>query len=107
MKKIFSIFCILLGLSIGCTFDKTTTGCELYTARTYTADIKPVMDKYCVSCHGATNPKLETSAQVSEVYDRVLCTMTESGCKLMPQGGPKVHDSVITKLKDWKCNSFK
>jgi cytochrome c5 len=120
MKKItVSIVVIALALAACKTGKKTTeekpaakldcTG----KAYTFIADIKPVMDQYCVRCHN-TNMKAGYNFQ-DEAYvkkaassgDLLGTIKHERGHPAMPAGGEQLDQSVINKIECWINNGMK
>src|SRR4051812_4362064 len=97
-KLIFvSVFCILVAvISNSCT--KTVgkppvavSGCDTIT---FAKHIKPLIDTYCISCHGTTPspgaPPFTTYAEVKIYVDngQFHSTIFDGIPELMPQGGP-------------------
>ncbi len=48
---------ILVGIALGCGEQREELPMWDPFTHTYLADVKPLLDKKCVSCHGATSPK--------------------------------------------------
>lgn len=74
----------------------------------YTQDIQPMLDINCSTsgCHnsntGAAGYVLETHAQVEEHAQIILSVIRhQSGFSAMPQGAPKLNDSIIKQFKCW------
>lgn len=74
----------------------------------YSQDIQPMLDINCSTsgCHnsntGAAGYILETHAQVEEHAQIILSVIRhESGFSAMPQGSPKLNDSIIKQFKCW------
>jgi uncharacterized membrane protein len=74
----------------------------------YTNDIKPILEASCVSCHTTSGPSggvvLDTYQQVKIVADngRLWGSVNhESGYSAMPQGGSKLGDCDLNKIKAW------
>ena len=80
----------------------TTTGIS------YSNFIQPLMTSYCVGCHGSTNPSggislntyitTKASAQNGSLYGSVAHA---GGYAAMPQGGQKLSDCALSKIKAW------
>lgn len=75
---------------------------------TYNSDIKPILDNNCISCHIASNPSggviLDTYNQVKIVADNGKLWGSvnhQSGYSPMPQGGAKLGDCDLNKIKAW------
>ena len=78
-------------------------------------DIKPIIDNNCVQCHG--NPpqngapmSLSTYSQVRQavenrgLIDRISLPEGDSG--LMPLGGPRLPQSSINMIIQWRDDGF-
>lgn len=75
---------------------------------TFTADIKPIIEKNCQGCHsGPSAPlgvKLDTYAGIAAVANngKLLGTVRhEPGFAKMPQGGNKLSDCEIRQIEKW------
>jgi uncharacterized membrane protein len=75
---------------------------------TYTNTVKAVLDNSCVSCHQTSNPSggvmLDTYNNVKVVADngRLWGSINhEAGYSPMPQGGNKLSDCDLQKIKAW------
>jgi hypothetical protein len=101
-------------LAIGCSKtseDKLTSpdppSCDTANM-TYSADIKPILQANCYSCHssgsaegGVTLNTYEGVKNVAEDGD-LIGTITHSpDYPPMPQGGAKLSDCDINKIKAW------
>lgn len=74
----------------------------------FTNNIKPILDNNCVSCHPTSNPSggviLDSYNQVKIVADNGKLWGSvnhESGYSPMPQGGGKLGDCDLNKIKAW------
>lgn len=103
----------------GCTNDKgedlikpvtapTTpgSGCDTASAISYSAQIVPIINSKCISCHGASNggTKLHdwTNVNAKAVSGKLYGAVAWNGSALnMPQGGSKISDCDIAKVKKW------
>lgn len=90
---------------------KNTTNCGAAcdeNAFAYNANIKPIMNTYCVGCHGSVNPSkgidlssytgTRTSALNGSLYGSVSHA---SGFVAMPQGAAKLSQCKITVIQKW------
>lgn len=75
---------------------------------TFTADIKPIMDKYCKGCHSGSGAYagivLDNYTDVAtSTKDGLLLGSIkhEFGFKAMPQGGNKLSDCEIRQVEKW------
>lgn len=98
------IFISVLALSIvSCAKDKVpVVAADCPTTVSFNAEILPIFQDNCVSCHNAgnTQPTLEDYATISANADASLATLHGTP-SLMPQGGPALPDSVIQKVACW------
>lgn len=75
----------------------------------FAADIKPILQGNCYTCHSNANfdisgVKLEDYADVKEHADdgMLMNVITHAaGYPAMPQGGAKLPDCTINKIKSW------
>jgi hypothetical protein len=100
----------------GCYYDKeelvypptSGTSCDT-TAVRYSTDIVNILQANCYSCHGGTasfggGNKLDayTSLQTYATNGSLLGAITHSpGYPPMPQGGAKLSDCNIAKIRTW------
>lgn len=113
MKKI--VLSILSGCAIcflnSCYYDNfkelnpegaltTTSNCDTAAAISYTNQIVPIINNACLGCHNPGSGDLSNHASVQayatsgNLYNRVSTGN-------MPQGGPKLSDCDIAKIKKW------
>lgn len=80
------------------TYDEISGGAIVHP--TYTKDIKPIMDNYCVSCHNESGsyPDLTTYSSVSENAESVYNAINDGS---MPQGGDKLSNTTIKTFQNW------
>ena len=86
----------------------TNTGCDTVNMK-FATNIKPILQNNCYACHSNANfsisgIKLEEYADLkTHVSDGdVMGTITHAaGYPAMPQGGPKLSDCDINKIKAW------
>ena len=104
-----------------CTKDKTAIpagiDCSGITdsTNTFNNNIYPnILYTYCAysPCHGGGsvggNVDLSTYANAVSAFKNstVICAITNSGCELMPKGGPALDTSLIRQLKCWQANGY-
>ncbi|QJX46012.1 cytochrome c [Hymenobacter taeanensis] len=77
-------------------------------AVTFAASVAPLLQQRCVSCHNPTlrngDVNLTTYAQVQRVAadGRLVGVITHAaGYPAMPQGGPKLSDCEIARIRSW------
>jgi cytochrome c553 len=75
---------------------------------TFNADIQPILQNYCFSCHGnglsENGVNFDTYAGVKAVADngKLIGAITHApGFVAMPQSAPKLSDCNINRIKDW------
>jgi hypothetical protein len=80
---------------------------------TYTKHIKPIIDGYCISCHGnppnAGAPILMSYADVKTNSSKIKATTLDANPKpeLMPQGGPPLPQNLKEQISCWLNNGMK
>lgn len=84
-----------------------TTACDT-VAMTYNADVKPILQNNCYSCHGNGQANggvtLDNHAGVQAVASsgKLIGVISHAaGFKPMPQGGTKLSDCNINKIRSW------
>lgn len=84
-------------------------------ANTYNLQVKTILDNSCASvgCHDAlfassgVNLATYDGSKAAFQNSDVLCTVKHGqGCLPMPQGAPKLADSLITYLQCWAENNY-
>lgn len=113
MKKIVSISLVvgsmvaLAGfLPSACTKAKAPVPLPQLTCSdtiSFSAQIAPMIDANCSSCHGAgagTSPTLSNHADISANADAIIQALLGAP-QLMPQGGPALPDSLIQQFQCW------
>ncbi len=89
--------------------EETTIDCTGVTA-TYTTDVKPIFDASCATagCHDSNTKAhgLDLSTYVGSkegaINHEVVCSIEQnSGCDPMPEGGDKLSDAQIKKVRCW------
>ncbi|MDB5260818.1 MAG: hypothetical protein JWQ14_99 [Adhaeribacter sp.] len=104
---------LLLLVTLACThnneeelFDKTDSTCQV-TSATYLADVKPILQRQCYSCHGNGAKEggiiLDNPAEVKKQANQHLMAVInhEPGHPPMPQGGAKLPACDIAKIQKW------
>jgi hypothetical protein len=76
---------------------------------TFDADIKPIIQSKCSSCHTGGNQPNFTSFTIAknsidDILNRIQRTQGSTG--FMPQGGSKIPQSEIDKIKQWKTDGL-
>lgn len=110
MKLCYLLFVLIIFSS--CAKDKTTEIIEPSISicdsipSSFSTDVYPVFDTYCISCHSAGSPSggysLENYAQISQNITICLQTMnSEPGVVAMPYQGSPLPDSLIRKIECW------
>ena len=114
MKTLTTISILILPfIFTGCYYDKEE---ELYGALpcetanvSYATNISSIMSVYgCLSCHGSANPSagvvlnnysgVKTSADNGSLYGSLT---HNSGFAPMPQGGSKISNCDLSRIKAW------
>jgi cytochrome c553 len=81
--------------------------CDSSSAK-FAADINPIMQKYCVGCHGGSSPSANINLSVypgvrqQSLNGRLFGAVTHnSGYSAMPKNSPKLSDCQITQIRKW------
>lgn len=117
MKKlsIISVLLVVLVISISCTNASESDLLEsnsLPAVVTYNANVKTIIDNNCVSCHKNTpingaHISLTTYSNVkSAVLNDKLIARINGNEGLMPQGGPKLPQSLIDIIEKWESDGL-
>ena len=90
---------IFLGITLACV---ASTGCERQVS--FSADVKPILDNYCVSCHSGTGEGEAASGFAVDGYDSVM-QGTKFGKVVVP-GSPMASSLylVVTEKVDPKIH---
>lgn len=111
-KKHFFLIIIFWGLLQGftsCTYEQipAKTDCTL-TNSTYNLQVKPLLERYCTSCHagnllsgGINLGTYETLLLVAKNGRLLGSIQHQSGYSPMPQGGNKLSTCDIDLVKRW------
>jgi hypothetical protein len=91
-------------------FPEINDGCDTINI-TFALSVAPVLDQYCLSCHGnstaasyGSNIKLEDYTDVKAQADngKLIGSIShESGYSPMPKGASKLDNCIITAIKQW------
>lgn len=103
-------------LATGCFYDRyedmypaNSSTCDT-TNVTYSGSVAPLMSTYCTGCHGANSPSagidLSSYTALKSYLDASEATFYSSiiqdgQASAMPQGGSKMTDCNIRKIKIW------
>ena len=88
----------------------TSNGCDTVT---YTKHIRPLLDNYCVSCHGTTPVAgafpLMSYSDIKTYADngQLKSTVFDAQPELMPQGGPPLPQDQKDLIMCWLSNGEK
>lgn len=87
--------------------DGNNNGCDTSSV-SFSADVNPVIETYCRSCHSGNNPSggvsldnyenIKTNAENGKIYGAISWS---DGFVMMPQGGDQLDDCTIQKIKAW------
>jgi hypothetical protein len=73
----------------------------------YSTHITPIMNTYCQGCHnsgnkgGNINLDNYTDMKTQTLTGSLICSITNTGCKFMPQGGSSLSFCDIRKIQIW------
>lgn len=124
MKKIILVSLVLATVIIGCKSPKETTTVKTVTPPpapfdcsaknlAFTADIKPVFEANCTSCHGyggAAGYDFQTITDISRAAkngDLLGTIKWEKGFKKMPAHAEQLDATTISKIECWINNGMK
>jgi hypothetical protein len=114
----FLVIIVALSATQSCSKDKTQTPntlvCDSTKTYSYTADVKPIFDVHCASiaCHSSIvqasgiNLSDYTNSKEFTQNSKVLCVMNHTCSPVMPQGAPKLSDSLIRVVECWAAKGF-
>jgi cytochrome c553 len=90
---------------------KNTTGCGVACDSNqfkFAANIDPIVQKYCVGCHGGTSPSANINLSAyggvrqQALNGRLYGAITHSpGYSAMPKNAPKLNDCQIAQVRKW------
>lgn len=111
-RLIFPLIIILVSGFSSCYYDIEEDlypdyGCDLTNIR-YSADIVPIINRYCYSCHSVS---ANQGNVILEGYDQMIRYVNdgslvgsirhEAGWVAMPEDAPKIPDCDIMKIEEW------
>ena len=83
----------------------TTSNCDTTSAISYASQIVPILNSACLGCHngGAAHDMTSHSgASADALSGKLYGSVAQHGTALdMPQGGTKLSDCDIAKIKKW------
>lgn len=102
---------IMVSLAISCesrTYEEISDNTPVAATVKYTANIKPIMDANCLSCHDATSFKPLTNysqvkANIDQIIDRIQ--RPNGDPQKMPQGSSLSQIQISTIVK-WKTDGL-
>lgn len=117
MKKTLALLSLLTVLLQACTHASENDLVDsepLPTLVTYNDDVKMIIDNNCISCHknqavnGASVPLVTYANVKSAIQNNNLISKINGNGPggLMPQGGPKLPQSLIDIIEKWETDGF-
>jgi hypothetical protein len=109
--KIIIILLITCYIGFSCnssTYDEISVKVDIPT---YQANVKPIIENNCLSCHsraGGQDPTLETYVGVREAAEKgnLICRIDDQSCgSVMPPSG-KMPQTNINIIKKWAENGY-
>jgi mono/diheme cytochrome c family protein len=84
----------------GSATTSTTGSATTSPSTSYAGAVKPMIDQYCISCHGSTgnDPKLDTLAKVKANFSAIRNAMKNG---TMPQDGAVVSSATQATFASW------
>lgn len=106
MKKILILVPILIIVNaVSCTKQQapvSTITSDCPDTIKFSTQILPMISDNCFSCHNAgQTPAFNDYSSISLLADDILKALKQEGKPLMPQGGPKLADSLIQQVECW------
>lgn len=80
----------------------STSGCDTTNAISYSSQIVPILNSACTGCHNSSGSAHDLTTHSAVQVDALAGTLYNdvfSGA--MPQGGSKLSDCDIAKIKKW------
>lgn len=111
MKKVLTI--ALVFTLAGCYYDKEgilypETNCTVPANPTFQADVMPLLNTRCNTCHAGTSPsggiRLDSFTEVSKYVKNgsLMGSIKHSpGYSAMPKGSGKMSSCEISKIQNW------
>jgi|SRR5215207_5359318 len=111
---ILLLICVTLAATQGCYYDKQDllypSACDT-TNVTYTETVKPIINAYCLTCHG-TNVQNTLGGSINlDGYTNIISQVEngtlmkainhEAGASPMPKNQQKLSDCAIAKIQKW------
>ncbi len=62
-----------------------------------------MIDNNCISCHdaGGTSPELTSYDHIASEAAMIFNSLSGTGVKLMPLGGPELNDTIKSQFSCW------
>ena len=80
----------------------STSGCDTANAISYSSQIAPILSSACLGCHNSAGSAHSLSAHSAVQVDALSGALyTDVSTGAMPQGGSKLSDCDIAKIKKW------
>jgi mono/diheme cytochrome c family protein len=112
--SIILVICIALLATQGCYYDKEEilypSACDT-TAVTYAQTVKPMINAYCLSCHGTSSYNTLGGAMNLDGYTNLIKQVQngqllksikhEAGASPMPKNQQQLSDCNIAKIQRW------
>lgn len=111
MKKILFLLSLVLLFLSSCYYDTEESlfpqlylkGSQCDTSiYTFSGAVQPMLNAYCVGCHGGTNsPNLKSYGDVVTNATAVYGAITHTVSNPMPLGSSKLDNCYIVQFKKW------
>ena len=82
--------------------------CDTINTVSYGGDVRPILEQQCYGCHGGTSPDggvamgTYNSDKAIAINGQLYGTINHaSGYSPMPEGGAKMDNCSIAKIKKW------
>lgn len=80
----------------------STSGCDTVNAISYSAQIVPILNSACTSCHNSAGSAHDMTTHAAVQADALAGTLyNDVYTGSMPQGGSRLSDCDIAKIKKW------
>jgi hypothetical protein len=112
---LISVFALIMGSAFlsSCYYDNEEylyppggqVACDTLSP-TYALSIAPIFASNCNGCHGSASPSgnviTDNYADLNAKYDKIWLSINHlPGASAMPQGGGKLSDCDISKIRQW------